>query len=192
MRNLAIQWCINIVRKQLIGNNILASKEFTVISEWTTISFAILTFKSYHTLSTYHHLSATSLFCFTYIFCILSLFWRTESRLMQSPWCLCVVYPFINFWIAELTFMKLGLYILASEPISTHKTFPSVYLCVYTGGGQTNGNNKKLTNINCLRWLQWKTFSWQQWIFFCLFQFCSAHVSALVIVLSDSSCERIG
>jgi hypothetical protein len=44
----------------------------------------------------------------------------------------------------------------------------------------------------CLCWLQSKNFSWQHWMFFFhLPTLCSARVSALVIVLSDSPCERI-
>jgi hypothetical protein len=62
----------------------------------------------------------------------------------------------------------------------------------YTGGEQNNGNTTKLRNIISLCWLHWKNFSFQQWIFFRLFTLCSARVSALVIVLSDSRREKIG
>jgi hypothetical protein len=68
----------------------------------------------------------------------------------------------------------------------------SVVLYIYSGG-QNNGNTEKLRNIICLCWLHWKNFSWQHWMFFFhLFTFCNALVSELVIVLSDSPCERIG
>jgi hypothetical protein len=50
---------------------------------------------------------------------------------------------------------------------------------------------EKLKNLGIaffLYWLHWKNFSWQHWMFFFrLFTFSSA----LVIVLSDSPCERI-
>jgi hypothetical protein len=44
----------------------------------------------------------------------------------------CVsVYPPINFWMCELIFMKLGIYILAPEPISTaYFINPPISLCV--------------------------------------------------------------
>jgi hypothetical protein len=52
-----------------------------------------------------------------------------------------------------------------------------------TGVKQNNGNANKLRNRICLCWLYWKNFSWQHWMFFFrLFTFCSARVSALVIV----------
>jgi hypothetical protein len=41
---------------------------------------------------------------------------------MQSSFCLYVrvsVYPRINFWMAELVFIKLGMYIMARDPIWT-------------------------------------------------------------------------
>jgi hypothetical protein len=66
-------------------------------------------------------------------------------------------------------------------------------MSIYTGGGQNNGNTMKLRNRIWLCWLRWKNFSWQHWTFFFrLFTLCSARVSALGIVLSDSPCERIG
>jgi hypothetical protein len=61
----------------------------------------------------------------------------------------------------------------------------------HTECGQNNVNTKKL-NRNCLCWLHWKNLSWQHQMLLCLFTFCSACVSALVIVLSDSLWERIG
>jgi hypothetical protein len=52
---------------------------------------------------------------------------------------------------------------------------------------------KKLRKRMCLCWPQSKNFSWQHCMFFfCLFTLCSAHVSGIVIVMSDSPCERIG
>jgi hypothetical protein len=39
---------------------------------------------------------------------------------MRSPCCLCVcVFPPVNFWMPEPIFMKLGIYIVARESIST-------------------------------------------------------------------------
>jgi hypothetical protein len=59
--------------------------------------------------------------------------------------------------------------------------------------GKNDGNTKKLRNRICLRWLHWKNFGCKHWMFFShLFTFCTARVSALMIVLSDSPCERIG
>jgi hypothetical protein len=38
---------------------------------------------------------------------------------MRSPCCLCVCeFPAINVWLPEAIFMKLGMYIMAPEPIS--------------------------------------------------------------------------
>jgi hypothetical protein len=63
--------------------------------------------------------------------------------------------------------------------------------CIYRGE-QNNGNTKKLRNRIRLCWLHWKYFNWHHWIFFFhLFRHCSSRVTALVIVLSDSPCERI-
>jgi hypothetical protein len=49
--------------------------------------------------------------CFPY-------FEKNKSRLMRSP-CVCVYHPPINFWMPEPVFMKLGMYIMAREPILT-------------------------------------------------------------------------
>jgi hypothetical protein len=38
---------------------------------------------------------------------------------MQSPCCLCPCMPRIKFWTAEPVIMKLGMYIMVPEPIST-------------------------------------------------------------------------
>jgi hypothetical protein len=38
---------------------------------------------------------------------------------MRSPCSLCLYIPPINFWMHELIFMKLGMYIMTPEPIST-------------------------------------------------------------------------
>jgi hypothetical protein len=47
--------------------------------------------------------------------------------------CLCI--PHIKFWMPEPVIMKLGTYIMASEPISTahflNPSYQSVYLYVY-------------------------------------------------------------
>jgi hypothetical protein len=54
-----------------------------------------------------------------YFFAQFPYFEKNESRLMLSPCCLCLYVPhFINFWMAELTFMKLRMYIMTTEPIS--------------------------------------------------------------------------
>jgi hypothetical protein len=50
---------------------------------------------------------------------------------MRSPCFLCVcvcvsMYPPINFWMPESIFMKLGIYIMAPEPISTAMCIPLV------------------------------------------------------------------
>jgi hypothetical protein len=60
------------------------------------------------------------------MFSLLSLFWKNKIRLMRSSWCLCI--PRINFWMPEPLFMKLGMYIMAAEPIS----IPPISLCVNT------------------------------------------------------------
>jgi hypothetical protein len=45
---------------------------------------------------------------------------KNKSRLMISPCCLCVcIASPINFWMPEPIFMKLGMYIIVLEPIST-------------------------------------------------------------------------
>jgi hypothetical protein len=44
-----------------------------------------------------------------------------------------------------------------------------------------------------LCWPHWKNFGWQhRMLFFRLHTLCSARVSALMIVFSDSPCERMG
>jgi hypothetical protein len=62
--------------------------------------------------------------CLTNIFILLSIFLKNKSWLMKSPPSLrvCVflyVSPPINFRIPEPTFMKLGMYIMVPNPIST-------------------------------------------------------------------------
>jgi hypothetical protein len=57
-----------------------------------------------------------------YLHCILAYFpyfFRNKNKLMKSPCCLCVCFHRINFWIPETIFMKLGMYIMAPDPIST-------------------------------------------------------------------------
>jgi hypothetical protein len=71
-------------------------------------------------------------------FNVFYLFWKNESRLMRSPWpqCVCVLMcvppPPINFWMPEPVLMKLGVYIMAPESISTAYFIinPSISLCV--------------------------------------------------------------
>jgi hypothetical protein len=40
----------------------------------------------------------------------------------------CLYFPIINFWILEPVFMKLGMYIMAPEPVSHQSVFLYVYL----------------------------------------------------------------
>jgi hypothetical protein len=52
-----------------------------------------------------------------------------DKELMWSPFCLCLYIPPINFWMPEPIFMKLGMYIMTPEPISTaYFINPSLYL----------------------------------------------------------------
>jgi hypothetical protein len=56
------------------------------------------------------------------LFSLLSLFWKNKSRLMGWPCCLCLSFcesSLMNFWMPEQVFMKLGMYTMAPEPIST-------------------------------------------------------------------------
>jgi hypothetical protein len=57
-------------------------------------------------------------------------------------------------------------------------------------GEQNNGNTKKLRNRICVGYVE-RTLVGNT-VLFHLFTLCSAYVSALVIMLSDSLCERIG
>jgi hypothetical protein len=65
---------------------------------------------------------------------LLSLFLKNKSRLMRSPCCLCV-FPSINFWMPEPIFMKIGMYIVTPDIISTeyfiNPSHQSVSICVY-------------------------------------------------------------
>jgi hypothetical protein len=61
----------------------------------------------------------------------------------------------------------------------------------YTECEQNNGYTKKLRRSVCLCWLHWKNFSWQNWMFFRLFKFCTARASVLAIVLSDGPRDKI-
>jgi hypothetical protein len=67
-------------------------------------------------------------------FSLLSLFWKDEVGLCElRAVCLSVVPSLLNFWMPEPIFMKLGMYIMATEPISTvllHKSLPSVCVSV--------------------------------------------------------------
>jgi hypothetical protein len=69
------------------------------------------------------------------IFSLLSLFEKSNSRLMRSPCCLCVcmsVNPAINFRMPEPIIMKLGMYMMAPEPISTEYFINSSHLSMYS------------------------------------------------------------
>jgi hypothetical protein len=60
---------------------------------------------------------------------------KTEKKnVLRSPCCLCVcVSPPINLWMSESIFMKLGMYIMATEPISAAylKNFSRHSVCLY-------------------------------------------------------------
>jgi hypothetical protein len=67
------------------------------------------------------------------IISVLFLFWKNKSRLMRSPSCLCIPLPHpIIFWMREPTFMKLGMYIMAPEPISVAYFINPISLCICT------------------------------------------------------------
>jgi hypothetical protein len=59
--------------------------------------------------------------------------------------CLCIS-PAVNFWMAEQIFMKLGMYIMATEPISTayfiNASRQSVSVCISLLSLQGNGSFK--------------------------------------------------
>jgi hypothetical protein len=70
-----------------------------------------------------------------HIFGLLSLFWKNKSKFMRSPCCLCVCEsPGINFWMSQPMFMKLAMYIMTPEPISTvyfiNISHHSVSMCI--------------------------------------------------------------
>jgi hypothetical protein len=52
------------------------------------------------------------------IFSLLSLFWKKIKVGLCDFHAVCVSHP-INFWISEPVLTKLGMYIMAPEPIST-------------------------------------------------------------------------
>jgi hypothetical protein len=64
-------------------------------------------------------------------------------------------------------------------------------MIISTGGGKNNGNTKKLRNRICVGYTE-RTSAGNTECSSALFTLCSARVSALVIVLSDSPCKRIG
>jgi hypothetical protein len=80
------------------------------------------------------------------IFRLFPLFKRNKSRLMGSPCCLCVS-PSINYCMPVPIFMKLGIYIMTSEPISTaYSVNPSqqsvqLYVCSPIVARQRLGKN---------------------------------------------------
>jgi hypothetical protein len=64
-------------------------------------------------------------------------FEKNDSMLMLHPCCLCAcVSHFINFWMAEPIFIKLGMQVMAPETISTtyfinpFHQFVCVYVCI--------------------------------------------------------------
>jgi hypothetical protein len=58
---------------------------------------------------------------------------------------------------------------------------------IHTGGGQNNGNTKKLRNRFCFGYTERSSVG--STMFFRLFTLCSARVSALMTVLIDNPCE---
>jgi hypothetical protein len=61
---------------------------------------------------------------------------------MSSLWCLCLWIPPINFRMLEPIFMKIGMYIMAPEPIWTayfaNASHQSVCMCMLLGNGSGN------------------------------------------------------
>jgi hypothetical protein len=117
---------------------------------------------------------------------MLDIFVRYSHRVNCHPvdgfvFCLNFLAQMFPWWLASY-------HISSGTP---QKVIYALQWGIYTRGGQNNGDTKKLRNIICLCWLQWKNFSWQHWMLFRLFTLCSARVSALMSVLSDSPCEGI-
>jgi hypothetical protein len=51
---------------------------------------------------------------------------------MRSPYCLCLWNThLINFWVSEPIFLKLGMYIISAESISTAYFINPSHLCLY-------------------------------------------------------------
>jgi hypothetical protein len=85
-----------------------------------------------------------------YVFSILSLFRKNKSRTMRLPRCLCAYeLPPINFWMLKPIFIKIGMYIMPPEPISTacsiNPYHQSVCLCVYSPIVARQSISKKVT-----------------------------------------------
>jgi hypothetical protein len=78
-------------------------------------------------------------------FSLLFLFWKNEGRLMQSSCCLCIRH--INLRMPEPIIMKLGIYIMTPEPISTayfiNPSHQSVCLYMYPLSLLGNGSVKR-------------------------------------------------
>jgi hypothetical protein len=76
------------------------------------------------------------LFFIRYIFCILSLFGKNKDTFTRRLCCVCVsVYTScINFPVPEQVFMKLGMHIMAHEPISVANFInpfnQSIFMCI--------------------------------------------------------------
>jgi hypothetical protein len=95
--------------------------------------------------------SGSNITCFTFYIQLLPVYWHflvyascilsycscfekeNKSRLMQSPCCLCIHVSPHQLWMVELICMKLGMCIMAPEPISTtHFINPSHQsVCIY-------------------------------------------------------------
>jgi hypothetical protein len=106
-----------------------------------------VTIRNVHLLNTsperYRH---TNLLDHLIIFRLRSLFWKKGSWIVRSPCCLCVC---INFWVPEPICMKLGMYPMAPEPISTacFITPYHEYMCLYVSVSRLSllGNGSVIT-----------------------------------------------
>jgi hypothetical protein len=149
---------------------------YTKIVSSVDSSFGCLPYPLYHFLQ-YHLCSFLLPLLNSYVFG--SYGWKSSGGIFTT-----------SLLVKVLEGRKLGI------PEDTSASFhdcSSLMRPYHTGGGQNNGNTRKLRNRICLCWLHWKNFSWQHWMFFFhLFTLCSACVSVLGIVLSDSPCGKIG
>jgi hypothetical protein len=73
-----------------------------------------------HTLHTYICENLTPNICTLLVHWVFRQFFYFEkSRFMRSPWCLCVCMPPCHLSMSKPMSMKLGIYILVPEPVST-------------------------------------------------------------------------
>jgi hypothetical protein len=81
----------------------------------------------------------------TIVFSLLSLFWKKLKQVYKITMLSVLVYPLSgNVWMPEKFFIKLGMYIMASEPISTVCFINSSYQSVYPQSLLGNGSVKTL------------------------------------------------